>query len=186
MRGRSSYSQSRLERRPEGLVHRESLQRLSALALDASVSQVQILRFTVSSVAGSHPALEGAFLDLAPGVLADHVAGLSVDDAGERVVLEGDLGLDASEVLTELALDPGHVFDGVVKAILIFVAGVGDDLDVLGAILVPLFVESLQLFLEGSAARSPVSGVEGHDDLVAIDGLVARNVVAVLVDESAS
>ena len=111
-------------------------------------------------------------IKLVKGVLVNHVASLSVDDAGERVVLEGDLLFDTGEVLAKLALNPGHVLDGGVETTLIFVAGVGDDLDLL-TVLIPLFVESLQLCLEGSAATSPVSGVEGHDDRSALEGFLA-------------
>ena len=111
-------------------------------------------------------------IKLVESVDINHVTSLGVDDARKGVVLEGDLGFDTREVLTESELNPRHVFDGRIPTSLVSVSGVGDDLD-LHAVFIPLFVESLQLCLEGLAATSPVSGVEDHDDRAALEGLLA-------------
>ena len=129
--------------------------------------------FSCCRSALGNPILEEFGGDLTEDIGVDNCTSSAVDDARGRVASAGDLLGDCFGVTAKRHGNPGHVSHGSVEAGLVSVARDNDDLEVFGAARIPLIVEFLQVLLEGLAARSPVSGVQNHDDLVAINSLTA-------------
>ena len=122
---------------------------------------------------------------LAEAVGIDHCSGCTVDHSWGGVASAWHLLAWATGVISEGKSHPGSILHGGFEAILVGVSGDDYHLDVLCSVGVPLVVEVFQVSLEGSAPRSPRSGVQDHDDLVTRNSLCSYG-LAVFVDKAGS
>ena len=122
-------------------------------------------------------------MHLSESVWVNHSAVGTVDNAGCWVASAGDHGSYLLLVEVEGKSNPRHTVGSLFEALLVLIAAHDHNLDVLGTATVPALVEVLQRDLERSASASPACGVHDHDELIAINGGLSAQLVAILVQE---